>query len=319
MKNNKLIVLSIALLSGSVVIGQTSPLTDGPANAEVGKCYAKCYTGSTYKTVTEEVLVKPATKKMVVTPAVYETKTEKVMVTPASKRYQNVPAKFETQTEEMLVKEASKKLVTVPARYETKTERILVSPASEKWVKKRTSGCLSEDPNDCMIVCLEAVPAQYKTVTSSVVSTPASVSEVEVPAQYKTIYKKVIKTPATTNEVEIPAEFKTVTMRVLKTPASVTEVEVPAQYKTITKKELVKKGEYGAWKEILCDSKVTSSKIRQIQNALIAKGYDVGTAGADNVMGADTRAALIKYQRDNNLPEGNLNIETLKSLGVSTN
>lgn len=318
MKINTL-TIALVLFGASTAIGQNSPLTSGPANAEVGKCYAKCYTSSTYKTTSEEVLVKAAYKKMVVTPATYETVTEKVLVKPASKRYVNVPAVFESGSEQMLVKEASKKLVTVPAKYETQTERILISPATTKWVKKRTSGCLSEDPNDCMIVCLEEVPAQYRTVTSSVVKTPATVTEVEVPAQYKTVYKKTLKTPATTREVEIPAEYQTVTRRVVKTPASVSEVEVPAVYKTVTKKELVKEGSYGEWKEILCDSKVTTQKIREIQRALMAKGYNVGPAGADNVMGPDTRNALIKYQQENNLPEGNLNIETLKALGVSTN
>jgi len=33
-------------------------------------------------------------------------------------------------------------------------------------------------------------------------------------------------------------------------------------------------------------------------------------------MGSKTRAALVKYQTDNGLPVGNLNIETLKALGV---
>ena len=46
------------------------------------------------------------------------------------------------------------------------------------------------------------------------------------------------------------------------------------------------------------------------------KGYDIGPAGEDNIIGVDTKAALRKYQKDNNLPVGNLDFETLKSLGV---
>ena len=33
-------------------------------------------------------------------------------------------------------------------------------------------------------------------------------------------------------------------------------------------------------------------------------------------MGKDTKAALVKYQKDNKLPIGGLDMETLKSLGV---
>jgi len=47
---------------------------------------------------------------------------------------------------------------------------------------------------------------------------------------------------------------------------------------------------------------------------LNARGYNVGAA--DNQMGAKTKAALVKFQKDNGLPIGNLDYETLKALGV---
>ena len=55
-------------------------------------------------------------------------------------------------------------------------------------------------------------------------------------------------------------------------------------------------------------------KISQIQEALRAKGYDPGPT--DNVLGAKTREALTKFQKDNNLPVGNLNVETMRALGI---
>lgn len=59
----------------------------------------------------------------------------------------------------------------------------------------------------------------------------------------------------------------------------------------------------------------TSGKISQIQDALRAKGYDPGPT--DNILGAKTREALTQFQKDNNLPVGNLNVETLRALGVN--
>ncbi|MBP7535218.1 MAG: peptidoglycan-binding protein [Chitinophagales bacterium] len=59
----------------------------------------------------------------------------------------------------------------------------------------------------------------------------------------------------------------------------------------------------------------TSGKVSQIQEALRAKGYDPGPT--DNVLGAKTRAALTQFQKDNNLPVGNLNVETMRALGVN--
>ena len=79
---------------------------------------------------------------------------------------------------------------------------------------------------------------------------------------------------------------------------------------------MVKQGGFTDWREVVCDSEITVELIRSVQKALIARGYNVGPAGADNKIGKDTKDALMKYQKDNNLPVGQLDIETLKSLGV---
>ena len=48
----------------------------------------------------------------------------------------------------------------------------------------------------------------------------------------------------------------------------------------------------------------------------MTRGYEVGPAGADNILGSDTKSALVKFQKDNGLPVGALDFETLKALGV---
>jgi peptidoglycan hydrolase-like protein with peptidoglycan-binding domain len=46
------------------------------------------------------------------------------------------------------------------------------------------------------------------------------------------------------------------------------------------------------------------------------KGYDPGPI--DDIIGARTKAAILQFQKDNNLATGNaLSLETLKALGVS--
>jgi hypothetical protein len=102
----------------------------------------------------------------------------------------------------------------------------------------------------------------------------------------------------------------------VKSPAKTNSIEIPAEYETVTKRVLAKKGGFTEWREILCPDLVTSYTISQIQRALLDRGYDVGPAGVDNVLGRDTKAALAKFQKDNGLPVGNLNFETLKALGV---
>ncbi|MFK7969545.1 MAG: peptidoglycan-binding protein [Bacteroidia bacterium] len=291
-----------------------------------------------YETVTERMLVQEEATSLTPIAAVYETVTERVLSKEAGTRLVSVPAVYETVTERVVDKAERTDKRIVPPVYETVTERIKVADATTRWEKgKKDPNCLSADPDDCRVMCLVEVPAQYRTVTKKVIKTPASVKEVPVPATYKTLTKKVLKTPATTRTVEIPAEYKTVTKRVLKTPASVKsatipakyrtvtktivktpenvrEETIPAEYATVTKTVLVSKGGYTEWREVLCESDLTTDRIRQIQRALKAAGYDPGPF--DNIFGSQTRAALTKYQRDNGLPVGRLDKKTLSALGV---
>ncbi|MFT4522268.1 MAG: peptidoglycan hydrolase-like protein with peptidoglycan-binding domain [Bacteroidia bacterium] len=85
----------------------------------------------------------------------------------------------------------------------------------------------------------------------------------------------------------------------------------------MSKRTLVKAGGFSEYREVVCSRYVTSDLVRQVQRALIAKGYSVGPARYDNILGVDTKAGLLKYQRDNGLPVGNLNTDTLKHLGIA--
>lgn len=58
--------------------------------------------------------------------------------------------------------------------------------------------------------------------------------------------------------------------------------------------------------------------IKSIQRELIKRGYDVGRTGADGVYGTNTKNAVMKFQRDNNIRQtGYVGSITSKALGVS--
>jgi hypothetical protein len=337
--------LSFAFVGALTLMAAPMFAQDGneyPANAVPGKCYAKCIIPDEYKTVTEQMLVKPEAKRLIPVPPVYETVTEQMLVKEAGARLEVTAPVFETVTEQVLDQAEYTKKTTIPPVYETVTERVLVAEATTRWEKgKKDPNCLSANPDDCRVMCLVEVPAQYKTVTKQVIKTPAQVIEEKVPAVYKTVTRQVLKVPAQTREIPIPAEYKTVTKQVLKQPATTREEAIPAEYKTIskrvetkpaqtldiaipaeyatvTKTVLVKKGGMSDWREVVCENKENyGAKVIQVQNALRAKGYDPGPT--DNVLGPLTRAALIKFQKDSNLPQGRLDAETMKALGVPMN
>ena len=161
------------------------------------------------------------------------------------------------------------------------------------------------------------IPAVYATRQKQVLVSPATTKVVETPAQYETRVRQLLAAQATTKETEIPAESKTYTRTVVKSAAKTTEKTIPAEYGSFVTTTKVADNMYADWVEVICGNKLTVEKIIQIQRALKVKGYDPGPI--DDVIGPRTRAALTQFQKDNNLPLGNINIETLKALGLNDN
>lgn len=292
------------------------PFDDLPPNPEYGKCYAKCKMPDRYETSSVQKLVKEASSRYETIPAVYKTVQEQVLVKEGYTRMVPVDAVYETVTERVMVKEAATRIENVPAVYTTQKERSMVEESQGQWVrKKKDENCFSDNPEDCYILCWEEKPAVYKTTERRVLATAASTRTINIPAEYKTMTKRVLKTPATVREVQVPAVYKTVSKRVLVTPAQQREINIPAEYTTYNERKLVAKGGYTAWTEILCASKTTSSTVQQVQRALVREGYNPGPI--DGVLGVKTQTALKTYQKAEGLPIGNLNLQTLKSLGLN--
>jgi len=310
-------VFLLALMFTTTVIAQEQdiPFDDLPPTQEFGKCYAKCKAADVYETVSQQVLVKEASTKLSKVAAVYENGSERLMVKEGRTDYKVIPAKYSTVTEKVMIRPEQRRVRTVPAKYRTETRSVLVSEARGQWIKKKKDpNCFSDNPEDCYIACYEEVPAKYRTEKYKVLDVPATTTEDIIPAKYQTVTKRVIATPSTVVEVPIDAQYKNVPTKVLVSPEAVTEVVIPAVYKTVNERRLVKKGGYSVWTEILCASKTSSSTVRSVQTALTEKGYTVGPV--DGVMGLQTQTALKQFQTDNGLPIGNLNIETLKALGL---
>ncbi len=295
---------------------QDIPFADLPPTDEFGKCYAKCKAADVYETVSQQVLVKEASTVLKKVAAVYETRTERVLVKEGRTDYKVIPAKYSTVTERVMIQPESRKVRTVPAKYRTETRSVLVSEARGQWVKKKKDpNCFSDNPEDCYIACYEEVPAKYRTEKYQVLDQPATSTEDVIPAKYQNVTKRVISEPSRVVEVPVDPVYKNVSVKSLVSPAAATETVIPAKYKTVSERRLVSKGGYSVWTEILCASKTSNSTVTNVQRALKAKGYTVGPI--DGVMGLQTQTALKQFQTDNSLPIGNLNIETLKALGIN--
>lgn len=315
LKRTTLTVLSLFAFVAIISAQGDAPFSDLPPTSEYGKCYAKCKIPDVYETVTTQQVKKAASTKLIKVPAVYETATEQVMIKEGGVKYKTIPATYKTITETIEVQPAGTRIRTIPAKYSTESRQILVSPASGQWVKKKKyPNCFSQNPDDCYVACYEEKAAVYRTERYQVLAEPARSVEEVIPAKTRTITKRVIDQPARVEEVPVAPQYKTITKKVLVSPATTREEVIPAVYKDITEKKLVRAGGFTVWTEILCAEKTTSSKVRKVQQALKDAGYAPGPI--DGVMGLKTQTAMTQYQTDKGLPVGNMNMETLRALGV---
>ena len=229
-------------------------------------------------------------------PAEYRTVTRQVLDQPATVRMVPVAATHKTIRRRVVATPARTEEVTIPAQSRSVTRQVIDRPASSREVK---------------------VPAVYQTVTRQVVDTPPSTREVPVPAVTRRLTHRVIDVPAHTREEVVPAVYKTLTRQVVDTPATTREVDVPAVYDTNA--TTVKVGEPSVeWRSILCETNATPAKLREIQRALRAAGFDPGPI--DGVIQDQTMKAINAYQAAKGLAvDSYLNLETVKSLGVSPN
>jgi hypothetical protein len=227
-----------------------------------------------------------------VIPDKFEMVEEMVIDKAATVKTKFIPAVYETRMDTQVIKPASVKLVGGNITYETVTEEVLVKPETSKWVRmKYDPKCVSKDPEECLVYVLKYYPSVYKKV-----------------------FKKVQKPSAETKEVAVPAEYKITNKKVLVEAAKEVKEEVPPTYKKVMRKEMKSKGGKVIWTEILCQKDFTKEKIMAVQQALKTSGYEAGTP--DGAMGAQTKLALSNFQKDKGLPVGNLDVETLKALGL---
>ncbi|MDD8025991.1 MAG: OmpA family protein, partial [Acidobacteriota bacterium] len=224
-----------------------------PPNPVPGKCYVRCITKDTFKTVVETIEIAPAYKTLKVVPATYRTVEERVMIKEASKRLIYIPAVYETVEVSYVVKEAGTDFTIIPAAFGTTTKSMEISPATSGWKYTLLADCPSVNKADCIVVCFVELPARMAEFEITTLVSDASSSRVAL-AEAKSVYKKqVVVTPARMDEIEIAAEYAMIEKQIIDQPGRVEEVVIPAKYKEVTKSVLDKKGGMAVWEEVDCN------------------------------------------------------------------
>lgn len=293
-----------------------------PPNAELGHCYSRVLIPASYKTITDKVLVTPASEQVTIAPAKYKKVAQRVVVNAAYERLEIIPATYKTVNEKVMTSAAHTHLETVPAIYETVVEKVLDKPAHTVW--KRGAGFQSSaletkiDNGTGEIMCLVEVPASYRTITKKVLKTPARAVEEHHPAEYTTVAKRVVDQPSATRTITVPAEYETVMVRQIETPEREVRTQTPAVYNDVARSEKTSEASL-TWEEVLCEDNMTPQTITQLQRLLKTAGNYAGPI--DGVYGPMTERAVNGYAEHNGLPTGSrlVSLKTAEHIGLKAN
>ncbi len=317
MKGFKIFTLAIVILTTQFCFGQVEKELFKSYGGNGNNCYGNTMMPSIYDTITDKVEVRAGYTYLKRIPPVYDTIVQKILVRPGYTRYQVVEPLFDIKVEKVKVHDQDTELkpglVSKPRVFADQVETI---PVRKIWTKtKKRKNCRSRIPENCLDWEVKELPSQRLEVTREVPSTilGGQANVTDIPEKFVTIQKKVLKREASVKEVNILPEYRTVRQLKIKTPARYEEVKVPPAYKEIKRIRIITEGGTIEPQEVVCEDDY-GSYVLPIQLKLQERGYQVGEL--DGVLGRKTKAALIQYQIDHNLPIGQLDFATIKKLGL---
>ena len=269
-----------------------------------------------YTTVTRQVIKTPATVKEEIIPAEYKTVTKRVLKRPAYMKKEIIPGEYKTVT-----RNVRKGLKKVSYIHPTGTLLIPANPNQSPSEGDPTSGTFPTNVYPAAGYTLPnqatgglAIPGTPGYEEGSGLNGKAGFGGGDGGDNNSGVNADEDKIPGGLPEnyytAGCPSGYRFDPLD--NTCKKV--INIPAEYETVSKRALTQSGGFTEWREVVCPNNLTSYTITQIQTALKDRGYDPGPI--DNILGARTKAALTQFQKDNNLPIGQLDLETLKALGV---
>ncbi|EIJ32806.1 peptidoglycan-binding domain-containing protein [Thiothrix nivea] len=287
----------------------TLPAASAKAQEDI-ICQAQVLAPASYQTSSENVTVFEAGAAYSTTPVQMGYGGRKVKIADAYVEYSIIPAVFKEVTETIEVERERVEIETLPPTYRTETKRIKVKEATQRW-NPACPQVQSDTGQQVPPYCLLAVPAEYTEVTREVIDTPARTIKKIIPARTETVIRKVLVEPAKVVRKEMPAVYTTVKLARVEQPSKVVTTQLPAKTQAIPSHKQTRP-ERIVQMPALCETSVSHDTILQLQGHLQQQGYYQGTP--DGVLGPKTRAALTRYQENNQLAAGAITLETLRKL-----
>lgn len=323
MKRKKILLafmffISISLLSfGQEAVTEADSIA--PPTPIEGTCYARSETPDKFIIEEKKLLVEEAKIQEKYIPAEYDTIRQQILIRQSYDKIVTYEAEFDTVMIEVKIKDKSK---VIEEKYKTVFESETINTAKEggdsekkgRWLTVKMKDCTSPNPKDCETQKWIADKSEYNITTKEVFIQASWADTIESGSTIK--IPTIVQTkPARIEKIFIPAEYETIEKIVLKRHARKILVEIPPIYKTAKIKKLVEKGGKPIWVEVMCPESLNEIVISQVQLAL--KGRKFYTGAISGRLDKPTTDALEQFQKENYLPLGKLNKQTIEALGFN--
>jgi|GEM_PF-6013837 len=313
------VVLGLALSGTASAVSTPTFVEPDPAK----HCFANAFTPEITENVMRREIVQPGYEQVRRIAATYEHRRLRVMVKDPGLSYQTAAPLYTTVYETVLVEPERQIQVDIPAKYETWTETIEIEPAKTIW--KRGTALYGQSVSETAtnitdretsqlteILCKVTIPAKTRTVKHTRMVHPPRTVTKTVPAQYKRVAKQVVQRPAFSRRVAVSGEFAAIPYQKQLAAAREEIISVPARYEDV-ERTVVTQASKLIQVEVLCDQQASRETVRNLQTALVERGYAIKI---DGIYGPETQGAMEQFQRDEALARGYMTVESFKALGV---
>lgn len=287
------------------------------------RCYGTVLTPATYEKQLTRVEVSPAYQHQRQIPAIVEHMRLRVQTKDAAIAFQAHAPVYATVYDQVLIEPERKIEVNHPAEYETWAEIIELEPARTVWqpctsrfgrdaVRSAMTTTGARQKRSASVLCRVRIAAKERIVQNTRLVRPAWTEQQIVPARYQTVARQVVKRPAYARKTAIQPEYTAISVEHELVPARYELESVPATYQARVQDVLVA-GHELVQAEILCDRHATRAQVREIQAALVERGYHIRI---DGIYGPETQGAMERFQADQKLSKGYMTVESITALGV---
>jgi hypothetical protein len=296
-------------------------------NSFAGKGYIKSYTPPVLEIMpfAQEREAKKVEKISLPTyhfiPATYDTLSWDTVLLVEAYTYYELKADASNNNQILRFSENGVEYEISPPAFKTEIQRRKIRETNAVWVEgknKRLLNCMGKQIG--IDIYKMEIPTQYKVFQIKTLQTPAkmhlktsekhTVFEIYPPSPYL----KVIHQPA--QYAYIP-KIEKLTDPKIEISLRDSILKLPPQYSSKYGYYLVSEEDYSDFREVICCDYAPPAEyiFAEVQKKLISLGYYKGEIKVQ--ADAEIRKALVTFQKENNLPVGRIDSETLKKLGIS--